>query len=69
MSDTVDLASLTDDELHATFDELCAKVSDTEAEDRRDWHNALMAVTAELGRRTDAWLAERARPTTTNGAT
>lgn len=58
----VDLKVLTDDELRLAFDELCDHAGeDEEPEARRAWHDALMEVTQELGRRTDAWIAERQR--------
>lgn len=59
----VDLAALTDDELHATFDELCGLVRSSEVEDKRKHHADLMAVTQELGRRTDRWIEQQRRRT------
>lgn len=56
----MDLATIDDDELHATFDQLVAKVGACHPDDRQAWHMALMQCTAELGRRTDAWIAGRA---------
>lgn len=55
----VDLAILTDDELQLAFDELCGLVIDTDVQDKHRHHKELMRVTAELGRRTDAWIAAR----------
>lgn len=61
----VDLAAMSDEELHATFDELCRRLGDADADpdDKRADHHALMDVTHEMGRRTDAWIAERQRGT------
>lgn len=56
---SIDVTTLTDTELRDTFDELCARVGACHNDDRRAWHDALMDVIAEQGRRAEVWIAER----------
>jgi hypothetical protein len=55
-----DPATLTDEELAASFDWLLERVANTTGQAWLEHHHALLLVIAEQGRRAEAWIAAKA---------